>query len=1393
MNITNVCKAKLRMSLLISVITILFTLLSGNASAGNNYYFSTSTGDDSRTPSQAKNQATPWKTINKLNSYFSSLLPGDYVLFKSGETFYGTIEVNKSGTSALPIVIGSYGTGEKPIITGLKTISGWTNLGGNIWESSATDCKSTLNMVTLDGNIQLVGRFPNTTLLTYESFTGSSKITDNQLTNSPNWTGAEVVIRANPYNWIRYPITSHSTTVITYSGSSYTGLTANFGYYFQRDPKTLDLNGEWYLNPTTKKLRMYFSDNNPNAHVVKASTLDYVVYQNSYQNNRSYIRFENLSFEGGNESNIIINGTSTNNTILNCTSNYSGKNGITTSGLTNAAIKNCTVNNSLSTGILHSGNNAAITGNTVTKSGILFGMSQQNGGGCGIEIVSGTGNTIQFNHINSTGKHGIFLRGNNSIIKNNLVEYTALTHDDVGGIYTTGSYINSKIIGNIVLYTIGDKTGCTNANISVEGIYLDAPHTGVYVEGNTVAHSGRGGIRYHNAWNVTARYNTLYDNPVNIMIVKSALGTSYSYNQNIKNNISVCKTSSQLAFWIYNYFDGNPLTFGTSDSNYFARPILDTNPIRTSKPGNDTHYTLEQWKSASGKDLHSHKSPQSISNENEILFEYNATQSNKTISFSGNYKGINGTIYTNSTVLLPYTSIVLLKMPVTTNQPPSIQNQGFQLNENSPNGTTVGTVLASDPNTGQILTYSILSGNTNGAFTIGATTGIVKVANTAALNFEVNPSITLVVKVQDNGTGNLVSQANVTVTLINLNEAPLIVNQSFSVTENSSIGSQVGTVVASDPDAGQTKAFSILSGNTNSAFAINSSTGILTVANSSALNIASTPIFSLIIKVQDNGTGNLSSQATATINILSVGNCSATGNISYQVWNNIGSGISVANLTGNINYPDNPSSTALITSMEALNNQFDNFGARIAGYICAPATGSYTFWIASDDNGELWLSTNSLPANKQKIAYHTGFTASRQWNKYATQKSAVINLIQGQSYYIEALMKEGTGGDNFAIGWLKPGQSGTEPSEIVPGTALSPIASAQLLVTNVNVQASGSVSIGAAFTPTATVLPGNATNSILSWTSSNSLIASVNNMGQVVGLTPGTVSIKATSTDGSNKSGTCLVTVNNPSCSAVGNISYQVWNNIGSGLSVANLTSNINFPNNPTSNLFIPSMEAAGNQFDNFGARIVGYICAPATGSYTFWIASDDYSELWLSTTEQSIGKQKIAFHNGFTFSREWNKYATQKSVVINLVQGRSYYIEALMKDGSGGDNFAVGWIKPGQTGNVPSEIIPGSVLSPDGSKSIEAHTENINVSEQEIGLLVYPNPISDGELTIKVENAPPLVELNIYTISGVKCYSALIKNSEIIKIDKTLFKSGIYVVKIFNEQFVKTTKLIVN
>jgi len=349
------------------------------------------------------------------------------------------------------------------------------------------------------------------------------------------------------------------------------------------------------------------------------------------------------------------------------------------------------------------------------------------------------------------------------------------------------------------------------------------------------------------------------------------------------------------------------------------------------------------------------------------------------------------------------------------NQAPVIANQSFSVPASSPTGTVVGTVVASDPDAGQTLTYSITAGNPNGAFTLVGNQ--LRVANAAVLTS--TGTYALTVQVQDNGSPSRTSTATITVTVtpvtqvlyrlnaggpalntslgafaadqyfsasrlgatsnpiagttddalyqterfegafgyslrvpngtyqvvlhfaelywtqpgqrifdvraenqlvldnydilrkvapftattetfsvvvtdgvLNLdlsalqrdggrdaaklsalevlsrsagpNQPPVIANQSFSVTEGSVAGTLVGTVVASDPDAGQTLSYALTAGNTDGAFAFVGNQ--LQVANAAAVRTAASP-FTLTVRVTDDGNPALSTTATVTVTV----------------------------------------------------------------------------------------------------------------------------------------------------------------------------------------------------------------------------------------------------------------------------------------------------------------------------------------------------------------------------------------------------------------------------------------------------------------------------------------------------------------------------------------------
>ncbi|MEK7994435.1 MAG: PA14 domain-containing protein, partial [Planctomycetota bacterium] len=144
-----------------------------------------------------------------------------------------------------------------------------------------------------------------------------------------------------------------------------------------------------------------------------------------------------------------------------------------------------------------------------------------------------------------------------------------------------------------------------------------------------------------------------------------------------------------------------------------------------------------------------------------------------------------------------------------------------------------------------------------------------------------------------------------------------------------------------------------------------------------------------------------------------------TGEILFEYWFNI-TGTAIANLTGNARYPNNPDDAEKRQNFQGNVNWRDNYGTRVRGYVYPPANGAYTFWISGDDYCQLFLSTDDDPAKKTMIAEVPGWTAASVWDKYPAQKSSPITLVAGKKYYIEALMKEGGGGDSLTVAWGGP-------------------------------------------------------------------------------------------------------------------------------------------------------------------------------------------------------------------------------------------------------------------------------------------------------------------------------------------------------------------------------------
>ena len=113
-----------------------------------------------------------------------------------------------------------------------------------------------------------------------------------------------------------------------------------------------------------------------------------------------------------------------------------------------------------------------------------------------------------------------------------------------------------------------------------------------------------------------------------------------------------------------------------------------------------------------------------------------------------------------------------------------------------------------------------------------------------------------------------------------------------------------------------------------------------------------------------------------------------------------------------------------------------NYSQWLRGWIVAPETGNYTFWIASDDSSEFWLSTNREMSGKTLRCAVGNWTSPGQWTKEPGQRSAPVPLVAGQRYYFEIFHQEGDGGDHLAVAWTRPGMA-ADTREIIAGNALA--------------------------------------------------------------------------------------------------------------------------------------------------------------------------------------------------------------------------------------------------------------------------------------------------------------------------------------------------------------------
>ena len=245
---------------------------------------------------------------------------------------------------------------------------------------------------------------------------------------------------------------------------------------------------------------------------------------------------------------------------------------------------------------------------------------------------------------------------------------------------------------------------------------------------------------------------------------------------------------------------------------------------------------------------------------------------------------INATELANTSIS-GFTVVVINITDINDNAPSFSPNHySFNIAENSPAGTLVGTVYATDRDAGSnalfdyILlqttpfnTTSIDITTTNDYFYINLTTG--DIYSLTSLDRETIPRYTLQVAAIDRG--NLSTNATVTIDITDVNDnTPVFTNMApvaINVSESAGIGTVVYQLVAMDGDIGLNSLvkYSILEGNDDGHFMLNPDTGVLSV--NSTLDFETQRLYNLTVQAVDRGMPAMTSQPLSVqLNIIDI-------------------------------------------------------------------------------------------------------------------------------------------------------------------------------------------------------------------------------------------------------------------------------------------------------------------------------------------------------------------------------------------------------------------------------------------------------------------------------------------------------------------------------------------
>ncbi|MBK8531693.1 MAG: right-handed parallel beta-helix repeat-containing protein [Flavobacteriales bacterium] len=398
-----------------------FCALFGGGVQATTYYIAPE-GSDSN---NGTSPSTPWRSIARLQQAANSLQPGDEVLFQRGGSYPGQLTLNTSGSSSQPIVLGAYGSGPLPEISGASTVTGWTQHQGQIWRANVTQG---VKYVRVDGALMTLARYPNTGWLRVNTASTTQVNCASLSQANGHWNGARLVIRNTNWCYENAEVTTFANSTLTFPALHYHPGNHQWGFFLCNKLSELDSPGEWYYDAAAGVLYLWAPNNaDPNTLSVRASVHEYGV-NTAWQ--KQYITIQDLAFRDQQHAGIYFNSGS-NMTVTGCTFEWTYY-GIRSYGSHGTYTGN-TLRHTYATSMTISDDYSTVANNVIEDIALIPGLGESFWGYYGLH-VSGASNVVRGNRISRTGNSGLFL-GGSPLVEKNIISDVLLTVNDGGGIY----------------------------------------------------------------------------------------------------------------------------------------------------------------------------------------------------------------------------------------------------------------------------------------------------------------------------------------------------------------------------------------------------------------------------------------------------------------------------------------------------------------------------------------------------------------------------------------------------------------------------------------------------------------------------------------------------------------------------------------------------------------------------------------------------------------------------------------------------------------------------------------------------------------------------------------------------------------------------------------------